>query len=199
MAIDYDFYKNPPASNKEEEYHIRLVTNQTIHLKDLAQDINRSSSLTPSDLVGAVSALSSLLATKLKEGYSVHIDDIGYFSLSVNGNVELDKNKEPQLKHAEVKDINFRPDITLLKEVRQVQLTRSKHIGRHSTNLTDEEIMERLKTYSQNHSFFTMKSFIEISGLCGTSAYRRMQKLEEQGFVTNIGSKRSAIYQLTHL
>ncbi len=85
MAVFYKLIKTHGALPKNAEYRVVAVENETVGVKHLAQRIQEATSLTPSDVVAAVSALKDEMAAELKMGNNVHLPGLGYFSLAVKG------------------------------------------------------------------------------------------------------------------
>lgn len=95
MAVFYKLIKTHGALPKNAEYRVVAVENETVGVKHLAQRIQESTSLTPSDVVAAVSALKDEMAAELKMGNNVHLPGLGYFSLAVKGDIYEDPHTPP--------------------------------------------------------------------------------------------------------
>ena len=89
MEIEYDLYENPGKEvGDSPRLHAKVVTKDVITTKNLREYITMKCTATPADVVAVLTALSDELYNALSDGYSVHIDGLGYFSLSLGCNSE---------------------------------------------------------------------------------------------------------------
>ena len=63
------------------------------------------------------------IARELKNGNSVHLPGIGYFTVALKGEIYEDpRSHKPRLRKAEVRTIKFRPDRELLQEMANIEV-----------------------------------------------------------------------------
>ena len=118
MAIKYDIYASPvpSGSQREPHYHARVVGSDTVDMEELIHRIHRRCTLTKGDLKAAFVELSEEIVNCLCAGDTIHIDEIGYFSLSLSTPSDLSpkNNRHPGIG---IKSVNFRPDVLFKKKL----------------------------------------------------------------------------------
>ncbi len=196
MAINYDFYKSSGIFATEEQWHARIVENGTTETAEVMEHIERCTALTVSDLKGAIDALAGEIADNLAEGRSVHIDGIGHFSLSIDGDVVRTEEGELRLKHAAVRTVNFRPEAALMRRLSGATFTVKRHRGRRSAEVDEATLPTTLAALCEEKGYFTTRAFRQTLGLTRTTAYRWLNHLCDEGVIENIGSPRFALYRL---
>ena len=123
MAILFDWYENPKTKDKQGEeltLHPRIKLNGSTTTDELRRHIQEYCSLTETDVLAVLDALSHFVGRELGEGRQVHLDGIGYFvpTLTCTEPVTLEtKRKSTKVK---LKNITFRPDKALRSEMKSV-------------------------------------------------------------------------------
>ncbi|KAA6340888.1 hypothetical protein EZS27_011289 [termite gut metagenome] len=109
-------------------YHLKQVpgTSQTHTIKNLAEAIEKKSSLTTEDVIHATSALVREIKEVLLRGDRVKIDGFGIFSLTFNA-TEVETEKECTIKTINKVNIRFRTDNAL-------RLANESTSGTHGSN-----------------------------------------------------------------
>ena len=82
MAILFDWYENPKTKDKQGEeltLHPRIKLNGSTTTDELRRHIQEYCSLTETDVLAVLDALSHFVGRELGEGRQVHLDGIGYF------------------------------------------------------------------------------------------------------------------------
>ncbi len=196
MAINYDFYRTAGLFGAEEQWHVRLVENGTMETEDMMQYIEESTSLTLSDLKGALEAFVGQIVRHLGDGKNVHIEGLGHFSLSVGGEVVKNEEGALRLKHPAVRSVNFRPEPALLRKFSNVRFTSKSHRGRQSQSVDEAELPSILAALCAEKGHFTTHAFQKALKLTHSTAHRHLRRLCEAGTIENIGSRRFALYSL---
>lgn len=197
MAIQFEWYENPSATNREEEkhYHARPMHNGSVDTEYLAAQIQGRCSLATIDVAAVLDALSYVMAEHLQEGKRVHLDGLGYFqvTLGVDGDVAADtKRRNTKVK---MKTVRFRADCKLKSNIGAIEVEHTKY-GAHSRRLTDEEIGQRLKNYFATRRVMTRSDFQTCCGMTRITATRHILRLREAGVLRNIGTRMHPIYIL---
>ena len=170
MAILFDWYENPKTSEQQGEenmLHPRLRLNGKVSTAQLRARIQKYCTLTETDVIAVLDALSHAMGEELAEGRQVHLDGIGFFRpnlVSTEPVTEKTKRKNTKVR---LKGIVYRPDRLLMDEVGKVKVQRTR-FSFHSSKLTDEEIDALLTEFFTTHDFVQRKSF---QLLCGTIAH----------------------------
>ncbi len=196
MAIKYDFYKSTGVFGDEEQWHVRTVKNGAVSTDAMIKRITAASTLTEADLKASLSALTSEILAHLSEGKNVCVEGLGWFSPSIGGKVEKDKNGKLCLKKAEVRTVNFRPANDFIGALRGLGFTSSEHLGSMSSSVDEARIPELLARLSEEEGYFSVADFRTALRLTVPTATRLIRKLCEQGVIRKIGSLRSGLYRL---
>ncbi|MEG1580174.1 MAG: hypothetical protein RR386_02795 [Bacteroidaceae bacterium] len=188
MAIDYDFYESPnPMGDGETKYHVRPVGSRTLQTKNFVTQIQKECSLTVSDVLGCLSALSSVLSRSLLEGNRVKLDGIGSFGISLNGNVKRDAKGQLRLKDGKVSGVTFRPENSLINNLKTYgKLTNSNHLGKRSTEQTYEEVKKKLEAYFETNTILSYRGFCSLIEATKSTALRFLKRLKADGLLKNI-------------
>ncbi len=197
MAIHYDFYKTTGHyADEKNPWHVRIVRNGKTETDEMMERIEKNTALTVADLKGALDAFVSQIAENLEDGRTVHIDGLGHFSLSIDGEVQETEDGKLRLKHAAVRSVNFRPEPSLLRRLSSATFTSKDHLGRHSAALDEAELPATLAALCEKKGYFNTRDFRKAFDLTHTTAQRRLQSLCAACVLENIGSPRYALYRL---
>lgn len=197
MAILFDWYENPQTSERpgeENTLHPRLRLNGKVSTAQLRARIQKHCTLTETDVVAVLDALSRAMGEELADGKQVHLDGIGFFRpnlVSTEPVTEKTKRKNTKVK---LKGIVFRPDQALVDEVGKVKVQRTR-FPFHSSKLTDEEIDALLTEYFATHDFVQRKSFQLLCGMTQSTASRHLRRLCGEGKLKNAGLPKQPVYK----
>ncbi|MGL4852851.1 MAG: HU family DNA-binding protein [Phocaeicola sp.] len=197
MPIKYDFYSIPDPKDKEKMLsHVRVTETTIQSPKEIERDIRESSSLTDADIRSALKALSDVLYDNLLAGKRIHLEGIGFFSLTIQakrnkkGNIE--KARAPQMK---VKSIVFRPEKELLKRVQKhAKFSTPKH-KKHSPPLSEKKLLDKLELYFSQHEEINREGFQMLTGYTRSTALRRLKGLVEKQVLVDVGSRHEGRYR----
>lgn len=196
MEIEYDLYENPGnEGNGSQKLHAKVVTKDVITTKNLREYITMKCTATPADVVAVLTALSDELYNALSDGYSVHIDGLGYFSLSLGCNSEAGSKNKADVD-VWVRGIKFVPEKELLEKFETANLQRVTDKSRHSEKMTDEEVMKRLQGYFAENEYMQRKDFEKLTGFNLSKSSRYIKLLVDNGVLKNIASKYHPVYIL---
>lgn len=195
--IKFDFYKNPSKSKdyQDSEYHIRINGRKVIDIKSLSEKIQKTCSLTKSDVNGVLIALQDEITYQLSLGNIVKLDNVCQFEtiLCTKGKCT---GKETG-RDIELKTIRIRPQKELKEEVRKELMEREivRCRAKHSQQLSDEHIEKTVNTFFEENEFLTRKHLEDI--LCSTPYKTRqiIKKLCEKGILVNVGSALHPLYR----
>ena len=143
MEIEYDLYENPGKEvGDSPRLHAKVVTKNVVTTKNLRENITRKCTATPADVAAVLTAISDELYDALSDGYSVHIDGLGYFSLSLSCNSEVGSGNMDNVD-VWVRGIKFVPEKVFVEKFGTANLVRVKDESRHSEKMSDDEVMKR--------------------------------------------------------
>ena len=173
MSANYDFYQNPklPGSKKKARYHARIVPSGTISTEKLAEEIQNRCSLSTADVKAALVALADIMAEKLRDGYSVHLDGIGYLQMTLKC-PPVKSPKEVRAESIQFKSVAFRPAARMKHLLQRTDFVRQKDKS-HSKAYTDTE----------------------YCGLTYSTAVRHLKRLRDEKKIVNIASLKHPLYR----
>ncbi|MBP3774036.1 MAG: HU family DNA-binding protein [Bacteroidaceae bacterium] len=196
MSINYDFYQTTGKLADENAMHVRPVSNQTIDTQALAERIQRSSTATVGDVKLVLDALSVAVKQELLNGNKVHIDGLGYFSVSMKGTVRQGKAGKLKLKEASVRSILFKPEKQYVQQFAEAKFTPLPARGARPAAPDDTSLSQVLEILAREWGSFTTKEFCRATGWSPTTAYRRLKELEAAGMVANHGTRSTSLWHL---
>jgi predicted histone-like DNA-binding protein len=182
MAILFDWYENPKTKDKQGEeltLHPRIKLNGSTTTDELRRHIQEYCSLTETDVLAVLDALSHFVGRELGEGRQVHLDGIGYFvpTLTCTEPVTLEtKRKSTKVK---LKNITFRPDKALRSEIGVLKVKPLKLRNLTKKRLTDDEVKQKVVNYLRKNEFITRSVVQSICGMTRTTATRQIRRLCE--------------------
>ncbi len=197
MAIVYDWYENPGATEDSEEraLHPRLFLNGKVSTADLCERIHERSSLSVGDVKSAFDTLAQLCAEELREGREIHIEGLGYFAPTLKSTETVTRSTSHKSGKLALKTVSFRPDARLKSRLAGIKAVRSGNT-RHSASCSAEMIDTRLTAFFAEHDMMFRSDFQELFGMTRTTANRHLRRLVEGGKLVNIGQRFHPVYVL---
>ena len=183
-----------PKYKLQEMYDVRQTGERRVYPKldayrllDAEEFIEKMHSydraISPSVIRAVLMNLSDTLKRMLSQGYTVKVDELGTFSLSLD--FDDDKPKVMQqaddkmaYRHVTVKNVNFKVDPSLLKDLRnETELEREmsgvKVIKKQLFTL--EQRIERALAVIERDGFIGLTDYAAINNLSRTSASRELK------------------------
>ena len=196
MAIVYDWYENPneTGDGEEKKLHPRPLMNGKVTTRTLCARIHERSSLTVGDVKNALSNMTQITGDELCEGREVHIEGLGYFSVTLQATEPVTRSTPNKTSKVQLKTISFRPDAQLKSMLTSLRLTQSKYV-RHSHRLTEAEIDRRLTEYFAEHEVMLRTDFEALCSMVRATANRHLKRLQEEGKLYNVGRRRQPLYR----
>ncbi len=164
----------------------KLVTNRQLDTKEFIEKMHGHSPAISENTVSVVLMdVADYLGEMLAMGYSVKLDGIGTFSLSLD--FDDDKPREMQsdddkmtYRKVAVKDVNYKASPELVKYLKkETNLDRDMGgVSRlYKKKYTLEERIERGKLWLDKHTFFTLQEYANMNNLSRTTASLELKKL----------------------
>ncbi len=183
----YKLQEMPDVHNTgKKRVYPKLVTNRQLGTKEFIERMRAHNHAISESVVKAVlTDIADYLGEMLAMGYTVKLDDIGTFSLSLDFDdkkpVEMQDDDDKMLyRKVKVKDVNYKSDPGLVKCVnREVDLERDMGgVSRlYKQKYTLEERIERGKEWLESHAFFTLKDYAAMNNLSRTTASLELKDL----------------------
>ncbi len=199
MAVIYDL-KPIPGQDPDLEnplLHPYIVSSGTMPCRKILEEICRASTFTVPDLEGALLALSERVLDYLNDGYRVELGHFGYFSVTLKAAGPIRDRKEIRADAIRPDRVNFRPKASFRKKLNcKLQRARPGQGQRSSSNLSDEECLERLYTYLQEYTFITRLDYSVLTGKLRNTASRQLKRFVEAGVIVTRGQGNRVVYRL---
>ena len=194
MAVKFDLFENPVKEGvSSPKLHAKVITKDVITTHEIRESISKKCTVAPADVAAVITALNDELYEKLSNGYAVHLEGIGYFSLSLKCTPDINP-KYITASDIRVRSIKFTPDKELADRFKEVKFERSTDSSRHSSKMDDEELKQKLAEFFAGHSFLQRRDFEQLTGFNQSKATRYIRRLVEEGVLKNVGSKFQPVY-----
>lgn len=193
MSAEYDLYLNPNYNQKEENLmHPRIVPHGTVSTDQLCHDIAHASSFTEGDVKGILIEMVNKMERYLKDGYNLEIENLGYFSVSLQSRAVKSKD---EIRSASIhfKDVNFRSCKSMKCRMSGMHLERTS-ISSSGKSLEAEEKSRMLNEYLKTNSCISRVEYMRITGSSRNKAIDELNTLTENGRLKRYGSGKSVIY-----
>ena len=110
MAIKFDLFENPVKEGVSvPKLHAKVITKDVVTTREIREAIRRKCTVSPADVAAVITALNDELYENLSNGYAVHLEGIGYFSLSLKCAPDINP-KYIKDDDVQVRSIKFTPD-----------------------------------------------------------------------------------------
>ncbi len=196
MSIEYDIRSIPNSQGEgKEQKYVHLTGHTPMNAKQLAAYIQGRCSLTKGDVQATLSALRDCMIRELASGNRFYIPEVGYFSLSAG--IDLPEGQGiDRVKgyNVHVRNINFRPEASLLKELKQATRFERARTTARSKVYTEEEMVKKTDQYLAAHGYLTRRAMETEFGLLEHTARKWLKHLVETGRLKKEGPKNSPVY-----
>lgn len=193
--IEYDFYENPEKSSEfqKSKYHIRICNRQTVGTDGIVRSISRKCTLTPVDIHAVIVAFQDEIASRLRQGKIVRLDGLCQFDISLTSSSGMCTGQETG-SDIVLKSVNINPDKKLTETVRNNLCRRVRSKGKHSEDISEQDIINRLAEHFKTHKTVTR---IQLQNICSITRYMAnlfINRLLSEGRLENIGYKNHPVY-----
>lgn len=196
MTVNYKLLRTSGKLAGRTALRIVPVKKEVTGIEKLCQRIQQATSLTTADIIGTVAALKTELAEELKNGNTVHLPGIGFFSLSLKGNIHEDpRMHRHHLRNVAVRKIRFRPDKDFHEALGEMEFENKTYKDgtpslpmRPAVNAALEELLDE-------SPIITVNDLRRRLNLYTTYAYQLAAQLKREKKIINIGSRYRKIYR----
>ncbi|MBT0607974.1 HU family DNA-binding protein [Aequorivita echinoideorum] len=109
MPLKYKIVKRiNPQNTSEEKYIMQHIATGVVDLERLCDEISKESSLSHSDIIGVVTALTRRMQDHLENGNIVDMGGLGRYKVGFKAK-PLEQEKAPLKPHVEKFYINYQP------------------------------------------------------------------------------------------
>ena len=188
MAVRYKLLKTTGSVSKKTEWKAVPVEYRTVGLDDMQRHIERATSQTLADMVGALEAIRSEVIDQLLMGNRVYLPGFGYFSLSIEG----ERYEDP--RHAAVRGVNFRPEKAFMKALQEAEFENATYDEPATEMPASAKVEAALAELFAEQSFITPHDLRKRLNLSRSGVYRLVAQLEASGKLENAGSAYRKIF-----
>lgn len=186
----YDLKKKPALTTKEGEKEVlyaQVVTAGTISAEKLLELVSKCSSFRKGDMEGMLMSIFDTATEWINEGYRVELGEFGYFTGKVKGSRLVEKKTDIRAQSIKFNNVSFRPSTTFKKALNG-ELTRVPNVGfRHSSNLSMEELEQRLMEYLNTNGFINITTYTGLTGRLKWKAAQDLKFFVDKGLITSRG------------
>lgn len=194
MAIQFDLFENPQREGgNTPKLHAKVITRNVVTTKNMCDSISKKCTVTTADVAGVLAALGDEIFHALSNGYSVHLNELGFFTLSLKCSPDVNP-KHVSASDVGVRTINFTPEKEFAERFKTVELKRYTSHGHHSDKLTDAEVIEKLQGFFAEHHFINRREFDKLTGFNKVKSLRYLRKLIDEGILRNAGTRYQPVY-----
>ena len=166
----------------------KIVTNRQLDTKEFVKNLHSYNHTISESIIEAVlTDMGDCLVRLLSQGYTVKLDDIGTFSLSLEFDdkkpVEMTDNDDKMLyRNVTVKDVNYKSSPQLIKHLKS-QTVLERDMGGvsrlYKNKYTPKERIKRATNWIDKHGIITLQEYATLNNLSRTSASGELKKLSE--------------------
>lgn len=186
----YDLKKKPALTTKEGEKEVlypQIVLAGTITANQLLELTSKCSGFRKGDMEGALMSLFDTVTDWINKGFRVELGEFGYFTGKVKGKRLVEKKTDIRAQSIQFNNVNFRPSSTFKKALNG-ELKRTPTICfQHSSNLSMEELEQRLMTYLDANIFINLVSYTALTGRLKWKAAKDLNYFVEKGIIVSRG------------
>lgn len=165
----------------------QVVINRLMTTEDLVQRMQDNTRLGSAVIHATLLSLGENIATLLDSGFSVKIDNLGTFSLSLGfadkkGNKLEDEDDKMNYRRVMVKNITFKPESDLIFNInKNIRLERHVPgvVKSESDSFTPEERRLRAIDFIEQHGQITLQDYANLNNISRSKASRELNKLED--------------------
>lgn len=170
----------------EKRVYPKMVTNRQLGTKEFIEMTHYRNRAIPESLVTTVlTDLADSLAYMLSMGYTVKLDGLGTFSLSLDFDDEKPVNMKSEddkmiYRKVTVKDLNFKaaPEIVkVLKQETDLERDMGGVSRLYKKKYTQEERIARTTAWIEKYGFITLQEYANLNNLSRTTASLDLKKL----------------------
>ena len=193
MSAKYALFENPAPTNEgaEKRFHARLVTQGVVRTEEIIQHVSEASSFSSGDVKGLLDSLSQAIGMYLERGYTVDIDELGTFSISL----KCDPIENPKNAHAHAvhfRNIHYKADKKLMKRLQGMRFERADEAP--FTQYTQEQRKNKALDFLKKHEYISRSDYMRQTGCSRATACNDIQELLDGGVIRKLGAGRAIIY-----
>lgn len=197
MPAKYALYENPnPKGDGEKQpLHARIVPWGTVRTEEIAQDIADSCGYSTAVTKGMLDALAHIISRNLSRGYTVELDELGSFSISLKSRPVMDK-KELRSCSVSFGNVHFRGSKKLKDRLSSLRLERDPDAG--TTCHPPAKRRTQLLGYMKEHEYINRAQYMQLNSCNRSTAISDLSELMEEGILKRLGNGKAVLYVQTN-
>ena len=180
MDALYDFLPAPPSNTDENSQRLypRIVSKGTVTFKDLTEKIANHSGLSKGTILAIMDEIEYWTSQLLSDGYRVQIGNIGTASVSLKANTEVYDPSDIHAQSIQFGKIRLTASKKFAKQCygNVLRAPAGQKIQRNPKAYSEEERLNLLLSYLEDHAYITLKTYGELTCLPKTTAWRDLNK-----------------------
>lgn len=196
MAINIEWQMLPTQNNDTAEKPLlypRMTKIETVDFHSFCKKIAKRSIHTKGTVEAVICDMIDTFAEMLHEGKTINLEELGTFKLSVGTNANITNDIPLHKRNVLVRGINFQPSKTLMNTIGTPTFRNISSVATVPQDLLQRMLLEYFKT----HDSITRSQFENLCKLKRTTAYIRLKKFIDSGFLIKIGNNRDTEYKCT--
>lgn len=193
MSAKYALFENPDPMKEgsEKRFHARLVAQGVVRTEEIIQYISDASSFSSGDVKGLLDTLSQAIGMYLERGYTVDIDELGTFSISLKCD-PIENPKKVNAHAVHFRNVHYKADKKLMKRLQGMRFERAEEAP--VTLYTQEQRRSKALNYLKKHEYMTRSDYMRMSGCSRATACNDIRELLDGGVIRKLGAGRAIIY-----
>ena len=180
MDALYDFLPAPPSDTdgNSQRLYPRIVSKGTVTFKDLTEKIANHSGLSKGTILAVMDEIEYWTSQLLSDGYRVQIGNIGTASVSLKANTEVYDPSDIHAQSIQFGKIRLTASKKFAKQCygNVLRAPVGQKIQRNPKAYSEEERLNLLLSYLEDHVYIALKTYGELTGLPKTTAWRDLNK-----------------------
>lgn len=194
MAAEYKMERNPNPKGKVEKQalHPRLVVRDTVGTEAIAKFAQDTSTISAADMKGALAVLAHYTTQQLEDGYTVHLEGIGYLTATLQSRPVMEA-KELRSESVHFKNVAFRCDKKLKHRLKTMPIYKASTPKLEEFDI--DQRRSRLIWYLDRKGYITSTVYCALNHCSKYSAQNDLKFFLAETLLQKLGRRGSTIYQ----
>ena len=180
MDALYDFLPVPSANSEKKPPRLypKIVSKGTVTFEKLTEKIANHSGLSKGTILAVMDEIEYWTSQLLSDGYRVQIGNIGTASVSLKANTEVYDPSDIHAQSIQFGKIRLTASKKFAKQCygNVLRAPAGQKIQRNPKAYSEEERLNLLLSYLEDHVYIALKTYGELTGLPKTTAWRDLNK-----------------------
>ena len=198
MDALYDFLPVPSANSEKKTPRLypKIVSKGTVTFEKLTEKIANHSGLSKGTILAVMDEIEYWTSQLLSDGYRVQIGNIGTASVSLKANTEVYDPSDIHAQSIQFGKIRLTASKKFAKQCygNVLRAPAGQKIQRNPKAYSEEERLNLLLSYLEDHVYITLKTYGELTGLPKTTAWRDLNKWVKAHFIGFEGRAPHRVY-----